>query len=192
MSLSCHLGSASPQGSCLDKRVRPAFLSRLETVELKSLGPGTVNLCACGLYLGRQAMGVTWTLSCSKAAVPAIPTSGGEQAEVAFLAGSQQLAPDACCEAGSLSRRWLGGRLGPLLFCDSDSKTRCPKLYPLHYQERSVQTDYMALWQALVSPGPTPSSPSGLWCPEAPDVLLLVVLVAHRSEVGSWCPGVSK
>lgn len=36
-----------------------------------------------------------------KAAVPAISTSGGEQAEVAFLAGSQQLAPDAGSEAGS-------------------------------------------------------------------------------------------
>lgn len=55
-----------------------------------------------------------------------------------------------------------------------------------------MQTDYMALWQALLSLSPTPGSLSGLWCPEAPDVLLLVVLVAHRSEVGSWCPDVSK
>lgn len=56
-----------------------------------------------------------------------------------------------------------------------------------------MQRDYMALWQASSVPEPhcpAPRQASGV--PEAPIVLLLAVLVAHHSEVGSWCPHVSK
>lgn len=70
-----------------------------------------------------------------------------------------------------------------------------------------MQRDYMALWQASGVPEPhcpSPRQASGVpephcpaprqasGVPEAPIVLLRAVLVAHHSEVGSWCPDVSK